>query len=60
MKQLSALPSPYEALKAMREEKAEAGGSGGPAALPKVGEIQDGHRFKGGNPADPNAWEKVR
>lgn len=27
---------------------------------PKVGEIRDGYRFKGGNPADPNSWEKVR
>lgn len=23
------------------------------------GQILDGHRFKGGNPADPNAWEKL-
>ena len=29
-------------------------------APPKVGEIRDGYRFKGGNPADPNSWEKVR
>lgn len=24
--------------------------------LPKVGELRDGYRFKGGNPADPNSW----
>lgn len=30
-------------------------GSGGPA----VGTIMDGYRFKGGNPADKNNWEKV-
>lgn len=30
---------------------------GGPAA-PKVGEIKNGFRYKGGNPADKNNWEK--
>lgn len=29
-------------------------------AAPAVGTIQKGYRFKGGNPADPNAWEKVQ
>lgn len=29
--------------------------SGGPA----VGSVQEGYRFKGGNPADKNNWEKV-
>lgn len=28
-------------------------------AGPKAGVIQDGYRFKGGNPADPKSWEKV-
>jgi hypothetical protein len=29
-------------------------------APPAVGEIRDGHKFKGGNPADAKNWEKVK
>jgi hypothetical protein len=28
-------------------------------AAPQPGEIRDGYRFKGGNPADPNNWAEV-
>jgi hypothetical protein len=28
--------------------------------MPKPGEVMQGHRFKGGNPADPNDWERVQ
>jgi hypothetical protein len=33
-----------------------AGQGGGP----KVGDIEDGHKFLGGNPADPKSWQAVR
>jgi hypothetical protein len=28
--------------------------------MPKAGDVQEGYRFKGGNPADKSNWEKVR
>lgn len=34
----------------------DGGGGGGP----KIGDVQQGYRFKGGNPADQSNWEKVK
>lgn len=31
-----------------------------PPPLPRVGEVRRGHRFTGGNPADPNSWVPVQ
>lgn len=35
------------------------GGSPTPAAGPRPGAVEGGYRFRGGNPADPNSWEKL-
>jgi hypothetical protein len=37
---------------------AGSGGDGGGG--PKIGDVQQGFRFKGGNPADQSNWEKVK
>lgn len=51
----AAKKSPQKTMQEMRDLAK----SGSPnKAPPKAGDVQDGYRFKGGNPADPNSWEK--
>jgi hypothetical protein len=43
-----------------REVLASPGGAAPASSGPAVGTVEDGYRFKGGNPADQNNWERVQ
>lgn len=53
LRQMAGLP-------AVRGAMAPAPAAARPTAAPRPGDIVDGYRFKGGNPADRKNWEKVR
>ena len=40
-------------------EYAPQGGGARPANVPQPGQVEDGYRFRGGNPADPASWEPI-
>jgi len=44
--------------RAMQEEMNTSHGSGQRQAMPRIGEIRRGYRFKGGDPNDKNNWER--
>lgn len=43
----------------MKEMADEIRRQAGPVGAPVVGEIRDGYRYKGGNPAEQGSWEKA-
>jgi len=45
-----------ELVKVPKESK---GAGSDPGGAPPVGTVDSGYKFKGGNPADPNNWEKM-
>lgn len=45
---------------ARAQQKAQPSTTGGRRGPPSVGEVQQGYRFKGGNPANPSSWERAR
>ncbi len=59
-KMLRALPDPMDGYREYAKTK---GASTSPAktapVVPQPGEMRDGYRFKGGNPADPKSWEQA-
>lgn len=58
-KMLRELPDPLALWKQTRGEmKPQAAPKASPA-MPQPGEIRDGYRFKGGNPADQKNWEQI-
>lgn len=42
------------------DELLRAAGAGGSPGAPTVGTVQDGYKFKGGDPAKQESWEKVK
>ncbi len=57
--QIRALGNPYEAFNQFNKGRGQ-DSSGTSGAMPSAGDVVDGYRFKGGDPADQNSWEQVQ
>lgn len=60
-RQIRALPNPYETFKKIQAEAkkvAPAQDEKTYPGAPSVGTVEDGYRYKGGDPADPKNWQQ--
>lgn len=46
-------------IRRLNEQYASGGQAAAAPGAPQPGTVQDGYRFRGGNPADPNSWERL-
>ncbi|QEL19343.1 hypothetical protein [Limnoglobus roseus] len=52
-----AIANPQKYLQAVQQQGNTGAGPSQPVTAPKVGTVEDGHVFLGGDPADPNSWK---
>src|SRR5262249_41670354 len=54
------IPEEYWNIPDLNKLSNAAGIAGGSGQAPSIGAIEDGYRFKGGDPANPNSWEPAQ